>query len=55
MTRIGIILATVGVLGFLANVTGIYVMSGMAADLRIWGGAAVVGVVLAVLTRRPRD
>lgn len=55
MTLIGIILAVVGVLGFLANITGIYIMTGMAGDLRLWGGIAAVGAILAILTRRARD
>jgi len=55
MTLIGIILAIVGVLGFLANLSGIYVMTGLAGDLRLWGGVAVIGVILAILTRRARD
>jgi hypothetical protein len=55
MTLIGILLAVAGALGLLANVTGIYLMTGMAGDLRIWGGITIVGVATAMLTRRARD
>jgi uncharacterized membrane protein YdbT with pleckstrin-like domain len=55
MTRIGIILAIVGALGFFVNFTGVYIMSRTAGDVRIWGGVAILGVVVAMLTRRPRD
>ncbi len=55
MTLIGIIMAIVGLAGLLVNVSGIYVMTGMAGDLRIWGGVAIVGAVIAMLTRRARD
>lgn len=55
MTFIGILLAVVGVVGLLANITGIYVMTGMAGDLKLWVGIAVVGAVTALLTRRARD
>ena len=55
MTLIGILLAVVGAVGLLLNLTGIYLMTGMAGDLRIWGGITIVGVVTALLTRRARD
>ncbi len=55
MTLIGILMALIGALGALANLTGVYVMPGMAGDPKLWGGVAVIGAIVAMLTRRPRD
>lgn len=55
MTLAGLIVCAAGVLGFLANYFGLYPMTGVMGDLRLWGGAAVIGAVTALLTRRASD
>ncbi|MFA6241433.1 MAG: hypothetical protein WC655_10910 [Candidatus Hydrogenedentales bacterium] len=55
MTLVGIILTIVGVLGVVGVYTGIVQSTGYVGDPRIWGGVAAAGIVLALLTRRPRD
>ncbi|GMU91977.1 MAG: hypothetical protein AMXMBFR4_10350 [Candidatus Hydrogenedentota bacterium] len=55
MTMIGLIVCAIGVLGFLANFTGFYMMPPPYGNLYIWGGAAVIGAVTAMLTRRASD
>lgn len=55
MTLIGIILALIGIVGFILNYTGITKLEGVLGDLRVWGALAVVGAVTAILTRRPSD
>lgn len=55
MTLAGLIVCAAGVLGFLANYFGLYPMTGVMGDLRLWGGAAVIGAITALLTRRASD
>ena len=55
MTLAGLIVCAVGVLGFLANYTGFYPMSGVMADMRLWVGVMVIGALTAVFTRRAND
>jgi len=52
---VGIILAIVGLAGLLLNYTGAYPMSGVLGDLKLWGGVTLLGVIVWVFTRRPRD
>ena len=55
MTILGILLALVGGVGALGIFTGIIKADPPVGDVRIWCAVAVVGIVIAVLTRRPRD
>ena len=55
MTLAGLIVCAAGVLGVRANYCGLYPMTGVMGDLRLWGGAAVIGAVTALLTRRASD
>ena len=55
MTILGILLALIGGAGALGIFLGIIRSDPPVGDIRIWGAVAVVGVVLAILTRRPRD
>jgi len=55
MTRAGIILAIIGVVGFVLNFTQVYPMRGFLGDVRVWGGVAIAGALLAIVTRRPMD
>ena len=55
MTLIGLIVCAAGILGFLANYTGMYAMTGVMADQRLWVGVVVIGALTAILTRRASD
>jgi len=55
MTLVGILLAIAGVLGVVGVYIGVIQSTGMLGDPRVWGGVAAAGIVLAFLTRRPRD
>lgn len=49
MELIGIIVMIAGVLGFAATWIGMLTI----APLMVWGGLAVVGMIITILTRRP--
>ncbi len=55
MTLIGILLAVVGIAGAALMFFNIVPWTGLFGDIRIWVGIAVVGGVIAMLTRRPSD
>ena len=55
MTLAGLIVCAVGILGFLANFMGLYPMSGVMADMRLWVGVMVIGAITAIFTRRASD
>ena len=55
MTLLGILVAIVGIAGFVANFMGLVRPTGLMGNLTFWGGVAIAGAVLAMLTRRPRD
>lgn len=49
MELIGIIVMVAGVAGFIATFVGMINV----APLMVWGGLAVVGMFITILTRRP--
>jgi hypothetical protein len=51
MELIGIIVMLAGVAGFAATWLGFTDV----APLMVWGGLAVVGMIITILTRRPGD
>ncbi|HRK34052.1 MAG TPA: hypothetical protein PLJ47_05595 [Candidatus Hydrogenedentes bacterium] len=55
MTLAGLIVCAIGIVGFLANYTQMYPLSGALADMRLWVGVMVVGAATAILTRRASD
>lgn len=55
MAGIGVLLALAGVVGFLLTTTGILPLTGTFANPVIYAGAAVVGVILFFVFRRPSD
>lgn len=55
MTFAGIVVCLVGIAGFAANYMGLYPMSGVMADMRLWVGVMVIGALTAILTRRASD
>lgn len=51
MYVIAVLVMLVGVLGFMAAFAGVLTI----APLSLWAGIAIVGLIVAVLTRRPSD
>jgi len=55
MTGVGVLLALVGIIGFVLTFMGILPLTGVFANPTIYAGAAVAGIVLFFLFRRPSD
>lgn len=55
MAFLGVLIAVVGVVGFILNFTGVLKLTGPLGNPATFAIAAVVGVVLFFLTRRPSD
>ena len=55
MTLLGVFIAIIGIAGFLVNFIGVVKWTGLMGSFTVWGGIAIAGVVLAILTRRPGD
>ena len=55
MTLFGILLAVVGIVGAALMYFNVVPWTGFFGDIKVWVGIAVAGLVIAMLTRRPRD
>ena len=55
MTLLGMIVCSVGIIGYVVNYMGLAALPGILQDQKLWIGLAVIGGVTAMLTRRARD